>query len=120
MNYSHLSLIAENTTRSKDLEANRELVLKIKGINGYLVSLLQKRTRLDLEIRKAKKRIKKLQTEAQKAKTVRSDRQPSLFETSSKFLSFEQQEDIVFDSLDQELELAQSLLAEVAQLSLQD
>lgn len=119
MNYSDILILAETTTRSQEIVAQQEILSKIKGINGYLESLLQKRARLDLEIRKSKKRITKLKKEVINLKARRTTGSSSL-KNESFVRNFDKQEDIIFESLDSEILLSDSLLAEVAQLSLSE
>lgn len=57
----NLELLQEATQQnSEKILETKALTAKIKGLNGYLTSLLQKKIRIDLEIRRTKKQLTKL------------------------------------------------------------
>lgn len=52
--------LLEGSYETQSTTETKALTAKLKGINGYLQSLLQKRIRLDLEIKRTKRQISKL------------------------------------------------------------
>lgn len=54
--------VSDDQNRRQEVKA---LAAKIKGMNGYLTSLLQKKVRIDIEIRRTKTRLTKLKNRSQ-------------------------------------------------------
>lgn len=103
--------------RDKKIEV-QEVASKIRGINGHLNSLVQKKLRLDLEIRKLRKKLKKLSSQSKTLNTTTR----SLSESSSSQSQEEAELDPVVGALLEELQLAtqdaDQLLEEVDSLPL--
>lgn len=52
--------LQEASTEPEKVLETRALTAKLKGLNGYLTSLLQKKIRIDLEIKRTKRQLSKL------------------------------------------------------------
>lgn len=52
--------LQEATSEPEKVLETRALTAKLKGLNGYLTSLLQKKIRIDLEIKRTRRQISKL------------------------------------------------------------
>lgn len=52
--------LQEATNEPEKVLETRALTAKLKGLNGYLTSLLQKKIRIDLEIKRTRRQISKL------------------------------------------------------------
>lgn len=112
-----------------DVVRKREISSKIKGANGYLQTLLQKRIRIDLEIKKTTKRIARLKklvnpkiSNGKKASSARSLQ--SLQEIVQQYNSIISEEGLNPEDINSTLEAliheSDGLLDEVAQMQLSE
>lgn len=116
----------EEDTTFQDQMQRKILQSKLKGLNNHISNLLQKKVRIDLEIKRTKKKLSKLKKSSQtyvKTRVSLEGFDYDQFTQDDLSLLLESVGEDVFQELlelDEEIEKSQQLLEEIAQLPLSD